>query len=424
MIVYYFFSKNVVRGIVYGLKPRQRLDLYYPLDNGRPDTIHPVIIYVTGGAWTIGYKAWGALLARRLSEQGVLVACLDYRNFPQGDALDMLEDVNTGIRWVLEEIHRFKGDPDNVTLVGQSAGGHLAGLALIKQVQQAATGSSALGASPSWSPSRLRAFVGVSGAFDLVALAKHRGGHFRGLLDKILALEEGVEEEVAIGHGGRDAVQERGDGGKEGTGGLAARGKEGKDVVAPMRGSQLEWAKDGSVEDWRQDEAVGKQQERGDAVAQTSAAAAEAGVPRRAQQARPKHPAYDALSPLQAAKRLSPDAAAMLPDVLLIHGTADKTVPAEGSVELSKALQSAGAPRCRYLLVPGKTHTAFLLEDPMRGGRDLLTDEILRAASMFKEGDIEAGRGQAMTVDSGGVRLYRSLCPGFLCDLAARVCPF
>lgn len=39
-----------------------------------------------GGAWTIGYKAWGSLLARRLSKQGVLVACLDYRNFPQVSA--------------------------------------------------------------------------------------------------------------------------------------------------------------------------------------------------------------------------------------------------------------------------------------------------------------------------------------------------
>ncbi len=52
----------------------------------------------------------------------------------QGDALAMLEDVNTGIRWVLEHIHRYGGDPDGITLVGQSAGGHLAGLALIKQV--------------------------------------------------------------------------------------------------------------------------------------------------------------------------------------------------------------------------------------------------------------------------------------------------
>ncbi len=37
----------------------------------------------TGGAWTIGYKAWGAILARRLSERGMLVVCLDYRNYPQ-----------------------------------------------------------------------------------------------------------------------------------------------------------------------------------------------------------------------------------------------------------------------------------------------------------------------------------------------------
>ena len=36
-----------------------------------------------GGAWIIGYKAWGSLLARRLSRYGVIVCCLDYRNFPQ-----------------------------------------------------------------------------------------------------------------------------------------------------------------------------------------------------------------------------------------------------------------------------------------------------------------------------------------------------
>jgi hypothetical protein len=37
----------------------------------------------TGGAWIIGYKAWGALLAKRLSLAGAVVCCLDYRNFPQ-----------------------------------------------------------------------------------------------------------------------------------------------------------------------------------------------------------------------------------------------------------------------------------------------------------------------------------------------------
>ncbi|GFH05736.1 carboxylic ester hydrolase [Haematococcus lacustris] len=57
----------------------------------------------SGGAWSIGYKAWGAILAERLSAAGALVATIDYRNFPQGNALDMLQDVNTGISWVCRQ---------------------------------------------------------------------------------------------------------------------------------------------------------------------------------------------------------------------------------------------------------------------------------------------------------------------------------
>lgn len=34
----------------------------------------------------------------------------------------MLEDVNTGIAWVLRKVERYGGDPDRVYLVGQSAG--------------------------------------------------------------------------------------------------------------------------------------------------------------------------------------------------------------------------------------------------------------------------------------------------------------
>ena len=41
------------------------------------------VLSCSGGAWTIGYKAWGSLLGRRLSKAKVLVYCLDYRNFPQ-----------------------------------------------------------------------------------------------------------------------------------------------------------------------------------------------------------------------------------------------------------------------------------------------------------------------------------------------------
>lgn len=54
----------------------------------------------------------------------------------QGSALDMLEDVNTGIAWVLRKVQRYGGNPDQVWLVGQSAGGQLAMLALLSQAAQ------------------------------------------------------------------------------------------------------------------------------------------------------------------------------------------------------------------------------------------------------------------------------------------------
>jgi hypothetical protein len=54
----------------------------------------------------------------------------------QGSALDMLEDVNTGIAWVLRKVERYGGNPDHVWLVGQSAGGQLAMLALLSQAAQ------------------------------------------------------------------------------------------------------------------------------------------------------------------------------------------------------------------------------------------------------------------------------------------------
>jgi acetyl esterase/lipase len=127
---------------------------------GRP--LLPVVIFVTGGAWTIGYKAWGALLARRLCGAGVMVACLDYRNFPQGSAADMLEDVNTGIAWVLRKAERHGGDPDATFLVGQSAGGQLAMLAALTQAAQAASGQAAWGGAPVWHPRSLAGYVGVS----------------------------------------------------------------------------------------------------------------------------------------------------------------------------------------------------------------------------------------------------------------------
>ena len=53
---------------------------------------------------------------------------------PQGMALQMMEDVNTGISWVLRNIGDHGGDTSRVFLVGHSAGAHLGSLTLFRQV--------------------------------------------------------------------------------------------------------------------------------------------------------------------------------------------------------------------------------------------------------------------------------------------------
>ena len=60
---------------------------------------------------------------------GLLVQC-----FVQGTILDMIEDVSTALQWVTDNVHAYGGDSQRTVVVGQSAGGQLAALAVLFQV--------------------------------------------------------------------------------------------------------------------------------------------------------------------------------------------------------------------------------------------------------------------------------------------------
>ncbi|KAL4350759.1 hypothetical protein AHAS_Ahas10G0174100 [Arachis hypogaea] len=182
---YYYFTSNVKRSIVYGDQPRNRLDLYLPADIDKPK---PVLIFVTGGAWIIGYKAWGSLLGLQLAERDIIVACIDYRNFPQGTISDMVNDASQGISFVINNIANYGGDPNRIYLMGQSAGAHISSCALLDQaIKEVGKGNKV-----SWSISQLKAYFGLSGGYNLLELVDHF--HNRGLYRSIfLSIMEGEE---------------------------------------------------------------------------------------------------------------------------------------------------------------------------------------------------------------------------------------
>ncbi|KAL8247050.1 hypothetical protein R6Q59_008266 [Mikania micrantha] len=183
----HFASSQVRRSIVYGDQPRNRLDLYLPKDIDCPK---PVIVFVTGGAWIIGYKAWGALLGLQLAERYIIVASIDYRNFPQGTISSMIEDVSQGVSFVCKNISEYGGDPNRIYLMGQSAGARISSCALFLQAIKELKGDSI-----SSRISNIKAYFGLSGGKHYLLKIVHfaRRGLHRSIFSSIMKGEESLK---------------------------------------------------------------------------------------------------------------------------------------------------------------------------------------------------------------------------------------
>lgn len=95
----------------------------------------PVLIYIHGGSFTGGSTDEGHLNGSEFAKNGVILVSMNYRLGPYGFCShpDLknedgicgnygLYDQYTAIKWVKENIDDFGGNPDKVTLAGQSAG--------------------------------------------------------------------------------------------------------------------------------------------------------------------------------------------------------------------------------------------------------------------------------------------------------------
>ena len=95
----------------------------------------PVLVFIHGGAYNFGNNSMAAYDGAHMAELGVVFVALNYRLGPEGfwhveggDSNLGLRDQIHALKWVQRNIARFGGDPDNVTLIGQSAGAGSIGL--------------------------------------------------------------------------------------------------------------------------------------------------------------------------------------------------------------------------------------------------------------------------------------------------------
>lgn len=106
-----------------------RLDASVPEGNGP----FPMAILVHGGGWSRGDKQDEiSTLFAPLTEAKFTWFSINYRLAPGHRYPACLEDVEAAIRWVKAHAANYKGDSHRIALIGYSAGGHIAGLAVVR----------------------------------------------------------------------------------------------------------------------------------------------------------------------------------------------------------------------------------------------------------------------------------------------------
>ena len=113
--------------IAYGSNERQKLDVYTSKKR-RYFSGAPVLIYIHGGGFTGGDKTMNPNIPKTFAAMGIIGVNATYRLAPDTQWPAGALDVGAAVKWVHENIKEYGGNPDQVFILGESAGAfHVAG---------------------------------------------------------------------------------------------------------------------------------------------------------------------------------------------------------------------------------------------------------------------------------------------------------
>lgn len=144
--------RRVANGVPYAPGPRQKLDVWSP--SRKSGQALPVVIFFYGGGWNAGSRGDYGFAGAAFASRQFIAVVPDYRLVPEVRFPAFVEDGALAVRWTRDNIARYGGDPNRITLAGHSAGAYNAAM---------------LSLDPRWlGPDRaaVRGFVGLAGPYD------------------------------------------------------------------------------------------------------------------------------------------------------------------------------------------------------------------------------------------------------------------
>lgn len=117
--------------IAYGSQPGEKLDIFPGASKGAP-----VMVFIHGGYWRSLDKSDHSFVAPAFTANGACVVIPNYDLCPAVTIPDIAMQMVRALAWVYRGVAEYGGDASRITVVGHSAGGHLAALLLVCQWQQ------------------------------------------------------------------------------------------------------------------------------------------------------------------------------------------------------------------------------------------------------------------------------------------------
>jgi len=114
---------RILKNIPYGILSRETLDIF-PSGHSNAKTL----VFIHGGYWHLFDKTSFYFIADAFARCGVTTVVINYPLAPAHSIDQIVTSCRKALIWLYDNLGEYNGDPEQIFVVGHSAGGHLAAM--------------------------------------------------------------------------------------------------------------------------------------------------------------------------------------------------------------------------------------------------------------------------------------------------------